>query len=450
MSTGRESIMEKEPAKQGHDGASIAVPEHHRLHPPVRRVAVWGPLIGVMILAALVILGVWHHVEANRSLNEYKQANAETVVNVTKAHRNAKAIDLVLPGNVEAFQQTTMYARTNGFLGKWFVDIGDHVTKGQRLAIIETPDLDQQLRNAQGTLNQAQANFELARATASRWQQLFERKVVSAQDNDTQQSGYQAAAASVSAAQATVNQLTESVGFNQIIAPFDGTITQRYLDVGALVSAGSGAAGTAIYDLAQTDPLRIYVYVPQNNAADIHVGDTARLLVREYPGRQFTATITRTAGAIDPISRTLLTELQIPNPAGTLYAGMYGEVGFSLKVSGDAPIMVPANAFMFRTEGPQVVVVRGNKIHWQTIEVGRDFGTQLEALSGIEEGDQVVANPTDSLQEGMQVKTQPAPEDLTSAGTGSQASHAAEREQTGGAGVQVGGTNEQGAVGQKQ
>jgi RND family efflux transporter MFP subunit len=437
MKTGDDTTIAEEPKQRekgkpapgvaGHGEPTRVGPEHHRLHAPVRRVAVWGPLLAVTFIAAVVIGGVWRHVERTRAEEQFEQANAQTVVNVATVHPDDKAVDLVLPGSIEANQATTMYARSNGFLGQWFVDIGDHVVKGQRLAVIETPDVDQQLRTAQGQLNQAKANFELARVTAVRWQELYERKVVSAQDNDTQQGGYLAAAAAQSAAQATVNQLEQLVGFNQIVAPFDGVITYRHLDIGALVSAGSGSAGTAIYDLAQTDPLRIYVYVPQSNAPDIHVGAKANLLVREYPGREFVAIVTRTAGAIDPASRTLLTELQIPNKEGTLYAGMYGEIEFSLHgdENGTGPIVVPANAFIFRTEGPQVVVVRENKIHWQTIQVGRDYGTYLESLTGLKDGDQVVVNPSDYLVEGMQVKTQPAPVENSTAGTGTQASHTA-------------------------
>jgi RND family efflux transporter MFP subunit len=200
------------------------------------------------------------------------------------------------------------------------------------------------------------------------------------------------------------------LSFNQITAPFDGRITFRFLDIGALVAAGSGSSGTQIYSLQQTDPLLIYVYVPQTNAPLIHPGVTAKLLVREYPGRNFQATVTRTAGAIDPASRTLLTQLQIPNKDGALYAGMYGEIEFSLVDNGAAPVMVPANAYIFRTAGSQVVVVSGdNKIHWQTIQVGRDYGTELEAISGVNDGDKVVINPTDDLQEGMEVKAREVP-----------------------------------------
>jgi len=427
MSTGHDTITAREPKPREHAAeAPKAAPEHPRLHPPVRKIAVWGPVLAAIVVMVVVItMGVLRHVESAREQRQFEQENAQTVVNVQTVHPNTKLVDLVLPGSVEANQATTMYARTNGFLGQWFVDIGDHVTAGQRLAVIETPDVDQQLRNAEGNLNQAKANAELARVTALRWKQLYAQKVVSAQDNDQQQSAYQGAIASQTATQATVDQLEQEVGFNQIIAPFDGTITYRYRDVGALVSAGSGSAGTPIYDIAQTDPLRIYVYVPQTSAPNIRVGSTAKLLVREYPGKDFTATVTRTAGAIDPNSRTLLTELQVPNKDGTLYAGMYGEIEFALTADGGAPVIVPANAFMFRTEGPQVVVVRNGKVHWQTIQVGRDYGTDLEALTGVVDGDQVVMNPTDDLEEGMEVKTQEPPAANAASGTGTQASQTA-------------------------
>lgn len=419
--TAREPLHRErdEPVRVG-SPAGAGEPRHH-LHPPVKSVAVWGPLIGVivLVLAVLVIVGVWRHVAATRAEEQFAQANSQTVVNVRTVHRNTKPFDLILPGSIDANQSTTLYARTNGYLGKWFVDIGDNVKQGQTLAVIETPDVEQQLRQAEGTLNQAKSNFEIARLTAVRWQELYQKKVVAAQDNDTQQSAYQAAAAAMAAAQANVNLLDQQLSFNQIVAPFAGRITNRFLDVGALVSAGSGSAGTKVYDLEQTDPLLIYVYVPQTNAPLIHAGLIARLLVREYPGRDFQATVTRTAGAIDPTSRTLLTELQIPNKDGTLYAGMYANIKFSLKDNGNAPIIAPANAYIFRTAGAQVVVVGAdNKIHWQTIEVGRDYGTGFEVLRGLKEGDKVVMNPADDLDEGMEVKPQEqAPQSVPESGS---------------------------------
>jgi len=403
----RQHTEPTEPTRVGEPPHSA--PPHHRLHQPSSSIAVWGPLLAVTLLAALLIMGIWKHVEANKAQAEFAQSTSQVVVNVQSVHRNRKPVSLVLPGSIDANQSTTLYARTNGYLGKWYVDIGDNVKQGQLLAVIDTPDVEQQYRQAVGTLDQAKSNFEIARVTAVRWQELYAKKVVSSQDNDTQQSTYQTAAAAMAAAQANVNLLDQQLSFNQITAPFAGRITYRFLDIGALVTAGSASAGTQIYSLQQTDPLLIYVYVPQTNAPLIHTGLTAKLLVREYPGRDFQAVVTRTAGAIDPASRTLLTELQIPNKDGVLYAGMYAEIKFSLIDNGIAPIMVPANAYIFRTAGPQVVLVRAdNKIHWQTIQIGRDYGTEMEALSGVNEGENVVINPTDDLQEGMQVKTQPA------------------------------------------
>jgi len=395
------------PAKPEPVGAPA---RRHPQHAARRGSARWPLVIGaVVVVVVLLVVGILRHLATRRAQEQFADATAETVVNVQVAHGNPKPVDLVLPGSVQANQATTLYARSNGFLGKWLVDIGDNVKQGQTLAIIETPDLDQQLRQAESTLNQAKANAQIAHDTAVRWQDLYREKVVSAQDNDQNQSAYRAAAAAQAAAEATMDQLKQEVAFNQIIAPFDGRITNRYLDVGALVSAGSGAAGTAIYDLAQTDPLRIYVYVPQTDAPLIHLGGTARLLVREHPDRDFIATVTRTAGAIDPASRTLLTELQIPNKDGALYSGMYAEAEFVLKDTSAAPIIVTANAFQFGTAGPQVVVVRDGKIHWQAIQVGRDFGTDLEVLLGLHEGDLVVVNPTDDLVEGLPVKAQTIP-----------------------------------------
>ena len=421
MTTGHEATIPSD--RTAHDQPHPSKPA--KRESPIRvgkRKSVRWPFYLFIVLVLLAGIGVWQHVSRNRAEQQFEEANSVTVVNVQAVHRNTKPVDLVLPGSVQAFQSTTLYARSNGFLGKWFVDIGDNVKQGQTLAVIETPDVDQQLRQADATLNQAKANAQIAHDTAVRWQALFAQKVVSAQDNDQQQSNYRAAIAAQAAAQASVNQLQQLVGFNQIIAPFSGRITNRYLDVGALVSAGSGSAGTRIYDLAQTDPLLIYVYVPQTNAPLIHVGDQAKLLVRERPGTEFIATVTRTAGAIDPTSRTLLTELQIPNKDGLLYAGMYAEVQFMLHDDANSPISVTANAFMFRTAGPQVVVVRDGKVHWQTIEVGRDYGTEIEALSGLKDGDEVVVNPTDGLQDGMQVKTQPAPVDAPAGAPAPQAS----------------------------
>ena len=415
MSTGHQTTIPREHKPDGHE--QPAAPARRNQHKAAGQKSGNWPWIVGLVLVLLLAFGIWRHVSATHAEQQFAQENAQTVVNVQTAHHNAKPIQLVLPGSVEAYQATTLYARSNGFLGKWLVDIGDDVKQGQTLAIIETPDLDQQLRQAIGNLNQAKSNAQLAHDTAVRWQQLYVGKVVSSQDNDQQQSNYRATVAAQAAAQASVNQLQQLVAFNTITAPFAGRITNRYLDVGALVNQGSGSGGTAIYALAQIDPLRIYVYVPQSDAPMIHVGSTAKLIVRERPGTVFTATVTRTAGAIDPTSRTLLTELQIPNKEGKLYAGMYADVQFGLQNDADSPLIVSANAFMFRVAGPQVVVVRDGKTYWQNIQVGRDFGNEIEVLSGLKDGDTVVLNPTDDLQDGMAVKTQAVPGASPAAGT---------------------------------
>jgi RND family efflux transporter MFP subunit len=294
-----------------------------------------------------------------------------------------------LPGNIDAFQETTIYPRSNGYVAKWYVDIGDKVKEGQLLAAIETPEVDQELA-------QARANYQLADATAQRWQDLAAKKVVSDQDRDEKETAKRTA-------QANLEQLEKTQGFNKIVAPFGGKITARHVDVGALVSPT-----TPLFEIEQSDPLRVYVYVPQSNAPSLHEGEPAKVLVQEFPGKEFDGVVTRTAGALDAASRAMQVEVQVPNHDGTLFAGMYGQVKFEL-TDKNAPLVLPANAFIFRTEGSQVATVTAaKKIHWQTIRIGRDFGTEMEVLDGLKENSDVVINPTDQLQEGLQVAVKSA------------------------------------------
>ena len=375
---------------------------------PERRVAIWGPLLVVLALALMLTAGIWRHIQQHRAQQQFAQATGKVSVDVVNVQRDTKPHNLVLPGNIMAMQEATLYARANGYVAHWLVDIGDNVKTGQLLAELETPELDQQLAAAKGTLQQAQANFDLARVTAQRWKELAQKQVVSKQDNDDRQGSYQAAAATLAANQADVAQLEQLQGFKKIIAPFDGRITTRKIDVGSLVSMGSGTTGTVLFTLAQVDPLRIFVQVPQPDSPLIDIGMEAKILVRERPNRDFTGHVTRTAGAIDPTSRTMLVEVQIPNRDGALFVGMYGQVQFVL-VDKSGPIMIPSDVFVFRPEGPQVALVtKENKIHWQKIEVGRDFGNDMEVLKGIVENAQVVMNPTDDLTEGLVVEPKPA------------------------------------------
>src|SRR5438132_267746 len=374
-------------------GASQQPEPRGPLHPPVRSVAVWGPIAAVTVLAFLVTIGVWRRVQERGQEKAFTKQATQVEVNVANAQRDRKPKELILPGTFQAFQETTIYPRSNGYVKGWKVDIGDDVVRGQLLAEIETPELDQQVA-------QAKANYEIAKVTAERWRDLIQKKVVSAQEYDQNEKAYEAAAANY-------EQLKKLQGFKQIVAPFGGKISARFIDVGTLVTPGSGTIGTPLFGIVQSDTLRVYVYAPQENAPSIHAGLSAKIILQEFPGQQFDGTVTRTAAALDPQSRTMQVEVQVPNHENKLYAGMYGEVKFLL-ADENAPIVVPANAFLFRTEGPQVATVtKDNHIHWQNIRVGRDFGTQLEVLDGLAENSKVVMNPTDDLREGVQVQVKP-------------------------------------------
>src|SRR5437667_212596 len=363
------------------------------LHPPLRHIAVWGPIAAVTFVAILVILGAWHRVSQRREEKDFVQRTTELQVNIATAQRDAQPKELILPGTFDAFNQTTIFPRSNGYVKSWKVDIGDNVKAGQLLAEIEEPEVDQQLA-------QARAQQEIAKVTADRWRDLLDRKVVSKQEYDQNEKAYEAA-------NANLQQLEKIQGFQQVVAPFTGKITARNIDVGTLVTAGTGNSGTPLFNMVQSDPLRVYVFVPQTNAASMREGLKAKILVQERPGQDFEGTVTRTAGALDPTSRTMQVEVQVPNHDGNLYAGMYGQVKFLLP-DDNAPIVVPADAFVFRAQGPQVVTVTNdNRIHWQKISVGRDFGTQLEVLDGLAENTKVVINPNDDLVEGIQVQVKP-------------------------------------------
>jgi RND family efflux transporter MFP subunit len=384
-----------EPARRG-EGVPHAEEQHGGTpqkavpaRPPQRSVAVWGPLVAVSILAILVISGVWRHMRAHTEQQQFVKEASQLAVNAVGAQRDGKPKDLILPGTFQAFKSTTIYPRSNGYVKDWKVDIGDDVKEGQLLAEIETPELDQQVV-------QAKASNDIAKITADRWRDLVQKKVVSSQEYDQNEKAYEGA-------RANYEQLQKLQGFKQIVAPFSGKISARFVDFGTLVTAGSGNTGTPLFNIVQSDPLRVYVYVPQENAPSIHEGLAAKILLEEFPGQEFDGIVTRTAGALDPQSRTMQVEVQVPNHGGKLYAGMYGQVKFLL-VDENAPIVVPANVFSFRTEGPQVATIGDeDRIHWQNIRVGRDFGDRIEVLEGLKENTKVVVNPTDDLREGTQV-----------------------------------------------
>jgi membrane fusion protein, multidrug efflux system len=357
--------------------------------PPVRSVAVWGPIAAAGVLVLFVTIGAWRHVRAHNEQQRFAQQINKLTVDVVNAQRDEKPRELILPGTFQAIKQTTIYPRSNGYVESWKVDIGDNVEAGQLLAEIATPEVDQQLA-------QARAQEEIAKVTADRWRDLVQKNVVSRQEYDQNQKAYEAA-------KANLEQLQKIQGFQQIVAPFAGKIAARNIDIGTLVSAGTGNSGTPLFSIVQSDVLRVYVFAPQENAPSIREGLAAKIILQEYPGQEFDGKVTRTAGALDPQSRTMQVEVQVPNEDGKLFAGMYGQVKFLL-TDENAPIVVPANAFVFRKEGTQVVTIENaDRIHWQNIRVGRDFGDRIEVLDGLKENTKVVMNPTDDLREGIQV-----------------------------------------------
>jgi membrane fusion protein (multidrug efflux system) len=358
-------------------------------HPPVRSVAVWGPIAAASVLVLFVLIGSWRHVRAHNEQERFAQQINKVAVDVVSAQRDEKPKELILPGTFQAIKQTTIYPRSNGYVENWKVDIGDNVQAGQLLAEISTPEVDQQLA-------QARAQEEIAKVTADRWRDLVQKNVVSRQEYDQNQKAYEAA-------KANLEQLQKIQGFQQIVAPFAGKIAARNIDIGTLVTAGTGNSGTPLFSIVQSDVLRVYVFAPQENAPSIHEGIEGKIILQEYPGQEFDGKVTRIAGALDPQSRTMQVEVQVPNGDEKLYAGMYGQVKFLL-TNENAPIVVPANAFVFRKEGAQVATIENaDRIHWQKIRVGRDFGDRIEVLDGLKENTKVVMNPTDDLREGIQV-----------------------------------------------
>jgi RND family efflux transporter MFP subunit len=350
------------------------------------------------------------------------------VVNVQKVRRADAKTSLVLPGNIQAVTEAPILARANGYIKRRYADIGDRVKEGQVLAEIDAPELNQQILQAKATVDQANSTVEqaqaalqqghsnenLARVTAQRWENLSKKGVVSRQENDTYQAQWAAQQANVNAlekavaaarnnaaaVEANVARLNDLLAYQTVRAPFAGVITLRNVDAGALVNEGN----TLLYRIAQTDRLRTYLNVPQADAGSVRVGQQAVLVVPDLPGHGFPGAVTRTANALDPATRTLLVEVQVPNPGALLMPGMYAQVDLSV-LRKDPPLLIPGDTLVVRSDGPQVAVVAPDgRVHFARIQLGRDFGDRLEVLSGLEDGQQVVVNPSDAIREGAQVK----------------------------------------------
>ena len=364
---------------------------------------------GLILLVVALVLAVWgvaSRVHSRNELGKETTNEAVPVVIVQKPAASPPSEDLVLPGNVQAFVEAPLFARTSGYLRNWYTDIGEPVKKGQLMAEIDSPEIDQQLKQARADLATAKANADLARITDVRWKGLLANQAVSQQDADTRAGQAAASGAQATSAQANVARLEELESFKRILAPFDGIVTARNTDIGALIAAGQ-TSGNALFRVADTQKLRIYIDVPEPYAPKTKPGVEVELLFNEHPGKQFPATLVRTARALDPTQRTLRVELQVDNSQGELFPGAYTEAHF--KIPGrTTSVRVPATALIFRAKGLQIATVGSdNKAHLRTIIQGRDFGTSVEVLSGVNAEDLVIINPPDSLADGGAVKIAP-------------------------------------------
>jgi RND family efflux transporter MFP subunit len=362
--------------------------------------------LALIVLAILLLAGgfsIARRLTERGALAKETERLAVPTVGVTKPGTEPASDQLVLPAQLQAYVESAIYARTNGYLLRWTKDIGSHVNKGELLAEIDTPEIDQELSQAKATRQQTEAQLQLAKSTAERWTNLRKTDSVSQQEADQQVSAYAQAQANFAAADANVRRLQQLESFKHVYSPITGVLTRRNTDLGALITAGSTGQSKELFDVAQVDPLRVFVSVPQTNAPSIRAGLPAYIELREYPGQKFTGKVVRTADSIDPATRTLLTEIDVPNPAGRLLPGSYAEVHFAVP-NQITRISVPVNVILFRPEGPRVAVVGADhKVHLKAITIGRDFGTKIEILGGLDANDQIVLNPADSLEDGQEV-----------------------------------------------
>lgn len=394
----RDEEIEALQKRARHQPQSIQRPPEMPPAPPGKALMIVGVLLVILLLAGGFTM--FSRISHERALAKETERETVPTVNVVNPQSEKPDEDLVLPGSLQAYEESPIYARTSGYLVRWYKDIGSRVKKGELLAKIDTPEVDQELDQTKAARQQTLAQLELAKISADRWENLRKSDSVSAQEADQQSSGYKQAQANLAAADANVRRLEQLEGFKEVYAPFDGVLTRRNVDPGALINAGAGAAGRELFDLARVDPLRVFTSVPQAYAPYIKVGAKTAVTLQEFPGQEFVAMIARTAESIDPTTRTLLTEVDVPNKDGRLLPGSFGEVHF--KVGNNVnKVTVPVNAMLFRAQNAQVAVIGAdNKVQLRAINIGRDYGTSLEILGGVAASDRIVVNPPDSLENG--------------------------------------------------
>ena len=363
--------------------------------------------VTVTIAVVLVGAGIASRASSSKQLRQWTDDQAQPVVTVTQPQSSGASSTLALPGRLEAYSRAPIYARVSGYVKDWKVDIGGQVQAGQLLAEIEAPDVDQQLSQARADLLTAQANAALAGTTAKRWQQLVKTDAVSRQEVDMKNGDFAAKQAIVKATQANVERLEVMEGFKRIVAPFDGIVTARTTDVGALINAGSGK-GLELFVVSDTRKLRLYVNIPQNYVAQIASGTNAQMTVPERPGRTFTATVEATAQSVDPASGATLVQLAVDNEAGDLLPGAFANVRFDLR-SAAANLSVPASALIFDSSGLRVATLGAdNRVVFKPVTIGRDLGSVIEISSGLAANDRIVDSPPDGIGKGDQVRIAPA------------------------------------------
>jgi RND family efflux transporter MFP subunit len=375
----------------------------------------WLILFLVLVIVALVVIGgILPRMKASAEARSETHTLAIPTVIVMQPKLGSPSQEVVLPGNMQAFTDAPIYARTNGYLSKWYFDIGSHVKQGQLLAIIDTPEVDQQLHQARADLNTAEANFNLSQLTQKRYEDLKNSDAVSKQDVDNANGDFESKKAQVASAQANVQRLEDTQAFNKIYAPFDGVITARNTDIGQLIDSGSGTPARELFHIAAINTLRVFINVPQQYSIAAKPGLTADLTLAQFPGRTFQGKLVRTANAIDLATRTLLVEVDVDNKSGELLPGAYVQV--HLKTPNPvAAFVIPVSALIFRSEGLQVAAVQSDHTaRLLPITLGRDFGNEVEVVTGLSGDDKVIINPPDSIVSGEQVQivqptTQPSP-----------------------------------------
>ena len=378
--------------------------QQHDRHRQTRRKGYLLAAVLGFIFVIIAVVGIGMRLSESRALAKETEEIAVPTVEVVHPSSEPPQSELELPSTLQAYIEAPIYARTTGYLRRWYKDIGSKVNKGELLADIETPEVDQELLQSRAARDQAAAQLKLAQSSAKRWENLQKMDAVSQQETDERSSSYIQGEANLNAADANVRRLEQLESFKHIYAPFSGVITTRNTDVGSLVNAGNGGPTQQLFVIAQIDPIRIYVNVPETDSPSIHKGVKVDIEVPALIGKHFTGSVVRTAEAIDPATRTLNTEIDVPNPKGQLLPGSYAQVHLALNQQ-VGRLTVPSNALLFRAEGPRAAVVGAeNKVQLRPVAIGRDFGNTVEIISGLEQSDTVVVSPSDSLEDGQLVR----------------------------------------------